>query len=71
MLPSQTDRLNDACQQLTSRSNKRLAVLVFLLTASIVWLQYRAIDRLRKGGLVGVGVTRQTRARPVPTEGQA
>ncbi len=26
-------------------------VLVFVLTASIVWLQYRAIDRLRRGGL--------------------
>ena len=26
-------------------------VLVFVLTASIVWLQYRAIDRVRRGGL--------------------
>ncbi len=26
-------------------------VLMFVLTASIVWLQYRAIDRLRRGGL--------------------
>lgn len=26
-------------------------VLMFVLTASIVWLQYRAIDRVRRGGL--------------------
>jgi multiple sugar transport system permease protein len=26
-------------------------VLMFVLTASIVWLQYRAIDRLRRGGI--------------------
>lgn len=35
-------------------------VLVFLLTASIVWLQYRAIARVRRGGLVGVEATRAT-----------
>ncbi|MGH2629268.1 MAG: carbohydrate ABC transporter permease, partial [Actinomycetota bacterium] len=32
-------------------------VLMFVLTASIVWLQYRAIDRVRRGGLwVGSGL---------------
>ena len=30
-------------------------VCMFVLTASIVWLQYRAIDRVRRGGLLRGG----------------